>query len=274
MKIKKIQQVFVFLVVGVAFFAPLISATPVFGQTDFEREVLRSQGLDDSIPADSETRAALEAQGARFGNTSTTQSGTIRTIGALIIALTNILNTLLVFLVGLAVFFIIWGILGYVRNAGSEEKRKEARAFIVFGLVAVFVMISIWGLLNILANSFRFDNAPTAYTPPIAAPSNVPATPTNIPQLLDKIGAVFAGLAPFLLGLAAFFVVVGIAGYIRHGGNEEKVREARSFIIWGLVSLFVMISIWGLVNILVGTFNIDNTVNPNQLPKLPEVPTR
>jgi hypothetical protein len=37
--------------------------------------------------------------------------------------------------------------------------------------------------------------------------------------------------------------------------------------LWGLIGFFLMVSIWGLVNILVGTFDLNNAV-----PDFPETP--
>lgn len=50
----------------------------------------------------------------------------------------------------------------------------------------------------------------------------------------------------FLWGMLQFFFI--------HGGNEEKRKEGRSFILYGIIGFFVMMSVWGLVNILTGTF--------------------
>ena len=48
----------------------------------------------------------------------------------------------------------IWGLIQYFINAENEEKRKQGKSFMVWGLVALFVMISMWGLVGILSNTF------------------------------------------------------------------------------------------------------------------------
>ncbi len=73
---------------------------------------------------------------------------------------TYYLNLLIPFIIGLAVLVIMYGVLGYVMNAGNEEKRGEARSFIIWGIVGVFIMVSVWGLVGILKNSFGFSDAP------------------------------------------------------------------------------------------------------------------
>lgn len=65
------------------------------------------------------------------------------------------------FLIGLAVFIIIWGIFKLIYNIGGEDgkSRQEAQRLIFWGIVGVFVMISIWGLIKILINTLNLDTA-------------------------------------------------------------------------------------------------------------------
>ncbi|MBP6908358.1 MAG: hypothetical protein KBB75_00870 [Candidatus Pacebacteria bacterium] len=48
----------------------------------------------------------------------------------------------------------IWGIIQYFLNPDNEEKRKAGKSFIIWGLIGLFVMISMWGLVGILTNTF------------------------------------------------------------------------------------------------------------------------
>ncbi|MDO8600595.1 MAG: hypothetical protein Q7R73_03175 [bacterium] len=67
----------------------------------------------------------------------------------------------------------------------------------------------------------------------------------------------------FLLVLATLVFLWGILKYITAGGDAAKVAEARSYIIWGIVGLAVMASVWAIINYLKETLNIqggDNTI--------------
>jgi hypothetical protein len=56
--------------------------------------------------------------------------------------------------------------------------------------------------------------------------------------------------------------------------DEEKKEKAKSTVIYGVIALFVMISIWGLVNILYNTFGLTNTNrSADATNALPTVPT-
>ena len=64
-----------------------------------------------------------------------------------------IANAVIPFLVGLAVVGIIWGIFKYVKSAGDAEKIVEGRKTIVYGIVALFIMVAFWGLVLAIKKS-------------------------------------------------------------------------------------------------------------------------
>ena len=61
-------------------------------------------------------------------------------------------------LFSLAVAGFIWGIMQYYLNPGNEEKRKKGKDFIVGGLIALFVMTSMWGIVKIFTTTFDTGN--------------------------------------------------------------------------------------------------------------------
>jgi hypothetical protein len=40
----------------------------------------------------------------------------------------------------------------------------------------------------------------------------------------------------------------------------EKKEEGKQYMLWGIVGIFVMVSVWGLVNIVKQTFNLSENV--------------
>lgn len=87
--------------------------------------------------------------------------------------------------------------------------------------------------------------------------------------LLDIVQGIIDKLVPFIIGLAVFIIVWGIFGYISHSADEEKRAQARQFIVWGVVGVFCMLSIWGFVNILYNTFTLDRQIKGDQIPRVP-----
>lgn len=61
-------------------------------------------------------------------------------------------------LVSLAVIYIVWNAVQFIRNAGGEERKKYQNA-IMWGIVGLAVILSIWGLVNIVRNTFQTDDA-------------------------------------------------------------------------------------------------------------------
>lgn len=76
-------------------------------------------------------------------------------------------------LIGLAILVFIFGILKYV-VAKSPEDQKEARGVILWGIIIIFVMVSIWGLVRLLGDTLGLDNASVGApaTPGIRVDSN------------------------------------------------------------------------------------------------------
>ncbi|MES3005424.1 MAG: pilin [Patescibacteria group bacterium] len=72
------------------------------------------------------------------------------------------INRLIPFVITLALLVFLWGILKYVFSA-SGEGRDEAKGYMIWGIIGLFVMVSVWGLVNILVRSLALDNtAPPA----------------------------------------------------------------------------------------------------------------
>ena len=55
---------------------------------------------------------------------------------------------------------------------------------------------------------------------------------------------------PVLVALALVLFMVGVVKYIYNEG-ESKNRE---LIMWSLIAVFVLVSVWGILRILVNTF--------------------
>ena len=72
----------------------------------------------------------------------------------------GIINMVFPILVSIAVFFIAWSIFVFILNAGDPEKRSQGGKRIFWGVIGVFLMLSVWGLVNILRSSIELNNEP------------------------------------------------------------------------------------------------------------------
>ena len=75
----------------------------------------------------------------------------------------------------------------------------------------------------------------------------------NFKELVTSIISCF--LTPLVTLLVSVAVVTFIYGVFKFVKSEGEDKQAgREFMFWGIVGLFVMVSVWGLVGILQSTF--------------------
>ena len=74
--------------------------------------------------------------------------------------------------------------------------------------------------------------------------------------VLTALEDIIARLIPIIMAVATVVFLWGIVMYITAAGDEKKATTAKSFITSGLIGLFFMIAIWGVVRALVNTFGV------------------
>ncbi len=79
--------------------------------------------------------------------------------------LIDIGNVAIYVLISIAVIWIIFRSVQFIMESDSD-KRKEHRASIIWGIVGLAIILSIWGLVNIFTNTFR-TTPPTTTIPQI-----------------------------------------------------------------------------------------------------------
>lgn len=93
--------------------------------------------------------------------------GRFTNLKGLILASHDVINTLLVILVALALLYFMWGLAKMIfRVAGDEKAIEEGKRIMLWGIISLFVMVSVWGIVNFLADSFGFlerGGGPPAY---------------------------------------------------------------------------------------------------------------
>ena len=82
----------------------------------------------------------------------------------------GLINIAIPIIISLAVLVFIWGLFMYITNPSEDEKKKEGRDIMIWGVIALFVMFSVFGLVNLLIGTFQLSNA-TLTAPKIQTPS-------------------------------------------------------------------------------------------------------
>lgn len=89
-------------------------------------------------------------------------------------------------------------------------------------------------------------------------PSIALAAPGDVSSLMDYFLEIFDYLIPVLIGLGLLMFIYGVTKYIVVPDAEAR-KEAKDVIVYGIVILFVMVSVWSLVRLLINTFEIPNS---------------
>ena len=78
-------------------------------------------------------------------------------------------------------------------------------------------------------------------------------------------------LVPVLFAIAFITFLYGIAkAYIFSNGDPEAVKAGHKLVLWGIVAFAIMISIWGLVNVVANTFGLSGYGAPELPTSLPD----
>lgn len=97
------------------------------------------------------------------------------------------------------------------------------------------------------------------------------AVPGRAGTIVDNVRNLLNAIIPILLIIGTIVFLWGVIMFLTAGADEEKRASARSLMIYGLVGLFVMVAVWGIVNVLVGFTGTGGTGIPTSPGGLPGV---
>ncbi|PIQ66255.1 MAG: hypothetical protein COV96_02460 [Candidatus Zambryskibacteria bacterium CG11_big_fil_rev_8_21_14_0_20_42_18] len=74
---------------------------------------------------------------------------------------------------------------------------------------------------------------------------------TGVKDLITSIQGLINPLLSLAVGLALVAFFWGLAKFIfRLGGDEKAVEDGKRIMKWGLIALFVMVSVWGIIELI------------------------
>ncbi len=183
-------------------------------------------------------------------------------LGKVICQIGELLKAVVPVLVALGLAYFIWGVIRYVIG-GDEEAKTKGRDTMVFGVIGLTVIVGIWGIVEILINTFDLGGATAPQLQPIvtsSACSGITSSSTFQDVLCYLTSIINDSIVPLLFAIAFVMFIWGtVKFFLINGGEEEKRSEGKQFMIWGVIAFAVMLSVWGLVGILRATFGINNT---------------
>ena len=190
-------------------------------------------------------------------------------LGSVVCQIGELLDTILPVLIAFGVVYFIWGVVMFV-IADGEEAKVKGKERMIYGIIGFAVIVGIWGLVNIVIETFDLSGQTPTLDSLVVEGSGQCSLDGN-PKFQDVLCYVTKiindAVIPLMFAVAVVMFIWGVINFFILNADEEGKRaQGRQFMIWGIIALAVMLSIWGLVGILGDTFNINSSVLPKVTP--------
>lgn len=95
---------------------------------------------------------------------------------------------------------------------------------------------------------------------------NDPATPQEYADVVDIFLGILNSLIPIIIGIALLIFIWGGVKFLYAGGSDDSVEPAKKMMFWGIIIIFIMVSMFGIIQIFYGDIIGGNA----GIPVLPE----
>ena len=103
----------------------------------------------------------------------------VTTVGSLLTALLNLAVTIIPILISLAVLTFFWGLVKFINHAGDEKSLEEGKQLMIWGMVALFIMVALWGIIGFFQTQLGLGGGPAVTLGVLPAqPSTIPPPPS------------------------------------------------------------------------------------------------
>jgi len=65
------------------------------------------------------------------------------------------MSPIIALMFAVAMIFFIYGVVEFIGAADKEEARTKGKQHMVWGIIGIFIMVSVWGIMNILNNLWK-----------------------------------------------------------------------------------------------------------------------
>lgn len=97
--------------------------------------------------------------------------------GDLINAVGRLVSQLTVIAGGVALLVFLWGLVKFIMKAGDEKSHEEGIAIMKWGIVALFVMVAVWGIIGFMQRALGLPVTPVSNTNVAGEPAGDPGDP-------------------------------------------------------------------------------------------------
>lgn len=78
----------------------------------------------------------------------------------------------------------------------------------------------------------------------------------GVQSLLATVVTIVNVLIPLVMALALLAFFWGLAKYLFNPGHGEHATDPKKLMIWGVIVLFVMVAVWGIIQFIAGNLGI------------------
>ncbi len=84
-----------------------------------------------------------------------------------------IINPLILLVFACGFFLFMWGLVKFLWNSREGEINDNGKSHMLWGIVGMFIMVSVYGILNIITGTFGIDNQSATDTSNLNSISNI-----------------------------------------------------------------------------------------------------
>lgn len=96
--------------------------------------------------------------------------GSLRDIQRFFIGIQTILDILIPLIVTLAALVFFWGMVKFLYAVDDPKQRDDGKGLMIWGVIALFIMISVWGFTELIASLFGINQGATIIVPSVPTP--------------------------------------------------------------------------------------------------------
>jgi len=87
----------------------------------------------------------------------------------------------------------------------------------------------------------------------------IPTAEAGVVSLMNSINRVIINpLILFIFALALVYFIYGLVQFLLNPNNEELRKTSKQHMFWGIIGLFIMTAVFGIMNLIMNTIGVDS----------------
>jgi hypothetical protein len=87
----------------------------------------------------------------------------------------------------------------------------------------------------------------------------------NLTDIINYFTSLALKVVPLLAVIAFLVFAIGVGRFIKSAGDGKDIKDTKKILIWGVIGLFVLTSIWGIVSFIRGELGFSTNVGIPQI---------